>query len=77
MANQSICPRCQKSGFEAVREELANTRLSYLLIRCSNCGTVVGADENINLAYSVQALGFAIQAVGATVEDLKKRLGTR
>jgi hypothetical protein len=56
MFSTSICPHCQKSGFETVVEEPSGSNFKIIFVRCQWCKTVVGVTEYYNCGSLIHKL---------------------
>lgn len=43
----SKCVRCEEKSFEIVPAKIAGANVKFSFVRCSKCGTVISAIENV------------------------------
>lgn len=61
--NESRCPHCQKTGFEAVAENVSGypTPTPPVFIRCKSCKTVISVLDPTDIGASLSNIGRQIQ----------------
>lgn len=59
--NDSKCPKCEGSEFEAVNQTPINSNFELIFVRCNQCKTVVGVIDFYNVGSLIKKLALKLK----------------
>lgn len=71
----ATCPKCDKHTFQMEETTVAQCDYTLVMVKCSNCGTVVGVMDRYNIGTQNEEIKGVLQTIAKDVKQNQYILG--